>query len=340
MKEDELSFISDTFKVTTCIGEEKLFQKLSVWELLNLRSETILGLADALYDQFGITSTFLEGVLDRYNIQTAGKEALEKYFDIQKPIKYFHAKTRHYSWPKGGAIAGLGSGNMHGIELDLDGHIDLADLEVELERCLQERQPVYTVVAVMGSTEEGAVDRLSEIINIRRKFQAKGLSFLVHADAAWGGYFATMLPRKLVDPALGMPIGFMPPGAPKKADGFVPSLTLKKDTMVDMLALREADSITVDPHKAGYIPYPAGSLVYRDGRMRFLVTWTSPYLSQGSAENIGVYGVEGSKPGAAAMSTWLSNKTIGLNPDGYGRLLGEAAFTSARVSFLLWSLDY
>ena len=35
------------------------------------------------------------------------------------------------------------------------------------------------------------------------------------------------------------------------------------------------------------------------------------------------------------MSTWLSNKTIGLNPGGYGTLLGEAAFTSARVR-----LDY
>lgn len=31
------------------------------------------------------------------------------------------------------------------------------------------------------------------------------------------------------------------------------------------------------------------------------------------------------------MSTWLSNQTIGLNPGGYGTLLGEAAFTSARV---------
>lgn len=39
-----------------------------------------------------------------------------------------------------------------------------------------------------------------------------------------------------------------------------------------------------------------------------------------------------SKPGAAAMSTWFSNQTIGLDPSGYGMLLGEAAFTSARVS--------
>lgn len=35
------------------------------------------------------------------------------------------------------------------------------------------------------------------------------------------------------------------------------------------------------------------------------------------------------------MATWFSNTTIGLDGNGYGRLLGEAAFTSARVSLLL-----
>jgi len=39
-----------------------------------------------------------------------------------------------------------------------------------------------------------------------------------------------------------------------------------------------------------------------------------------------------SKPGAAAMSTWLSNKCIGMGPDGYGALLGEVTFTCSRVS--------
>lgn len=43
-----------------------------------------------------------------------------------------------------------------------------------------------------------------------------------------------------------------------------------------------------------------------------------------------------SKPGAAAMSTWLSNQTIGLDPDGYGKLLGQASFTSSRVGSLLF----
>ena len=34
-----------------------------------------------------------------------------------------------------------------------------------------------------------------------------------------------------------------------------------------MLALANSDSITVDPHKSGYIPYPAGALCYRNGQL-------------------------------------------------------------------------
>lgn len=215
---------------------------------------------------------------------------------------------------------------MEGVELDMDGHISIEALERELNRCLKERQAVYAVVAIIGSTEEGEVDPLYDILALRRRFQDKGLSFLVHADAAWGGYFASMIPRTFMAPGR-----YTMDGDGGDAVSNVPSLSLKCDTIQHMIALKEADTITVDPHKAGYIPYPAGSLCYRDGRMRFLVTWTSPYLTQGSLENIGVYGVEGSKPGAAAMAAWLSNQTIGLNPCGYGMLLGEAAFTSARV---------
>ncbi|KAJ5510018.1 Pyridoxal phosphate-dependent transferase major region subdomain 1 [Penicillium expansum] len=327
MKEGSLGFIADSFYVTTCVGEEKLFKNLGNWELLNLRPDVILGMGDALYEQYGITSKFLESALTPFSIQTTGKDVLEREFNLTKPTKYFLAQTRHYSWPKGGAIAGIGSANMEGVELDMDGHISIEALERELNRCLAERQAVYAVVAIIGSTEEGEVDPLYDILAMRRRFQDKGLSFLVHADAAWGGYFASMIPRT-----------FMAPGRPtREGDGddaviSVPSLSLKCDTIQHMIALKEADTITVDPHKAGYIPYPAGSLCYRDGRMRFLVTWTSPYLTQGSLENIGVYGVEGSKPGAAAMAAWLSNQTIGLDPYGYGMLLGEAAFTSARLS--------
>ena len=85
--------------------------------------------------------------------------------------------------------------------------------------------------------------------------------------------------------------------------------------------------------RSGYTPYPAGGLCYRDGRMRYLVTWTSPIVfhSGNQAENIGVYGIERSKPGAAAVGAYLSHEVIGLHKDGYGRLLGQGMFTCNKV---------
>ena len=188
---------------------------------------------------------------------------------------------------------------------------------------------MYAVVAIIGSTEEGAVDPLGKILSLRREFQEKGLSFLVHGDGAWGAYFCTMLPQ-----------GYKPgdeiqlPSEKGSGTGFVPDSSLRADTQEDLFMLREADSITVDPHKSAYVPYPAGGLCYRDGRMRYHVTWSCPYLSRGvvTDTSIGIFGVEGSKPGASAMSTWFSNACIGLGPDGYGKLLSEVTFTCSRMS--------
>ncbi|TVY85093.1 putative L-tyrosine/L-aspartate decarboxylase [Lachnellula suecica] len=318
-----LEVVSKSFQIKTCLGEKKLFIELTPWELLNLKPKDVLDIPERLADEHGVTPTFMERVLEQYSIQQTGKGVLEREFKLEAP-QIMVANTRHYSWPKGAAIAGIGAQNAIGIAVDHGARLDIQKLKERLEYNLEHKIAVYAVVAIMGSTEEGSVDRLSEILALRKRFQARGLSFLVHADAAWGGYFASMLPT-----------GYHPGDEAKLTlegglagwkGGFVP------DSALHLFALRFADSITVDPHKAGYIPYPSGGLCYRDGRTRFLVTWTVPYLSRGimNVTSIGLYGVEGSKPGAAAMSTWLSNKCIGMGPDGYGSLLGEVTWTSSR----------
>ena len=224
---------------------------------------------------------------------------------------------------------GIGSDNVVGIKVDHGARVDIDDLRAKLQDSFDKKKAVYSVVAIIGSTEEGAVDPLRKIVSLRSEFQEKGLSFLIHADAAWGGYFCTMLPQ-----------GYKPgdeiqlPSEKGSGTGFVPDSSLREDTQEDLFMMREADSITVDPHKAAYVPYPAGGLCYRDGRLRYLVTWNAPYLSRGvmGDTTIGIFGVEGSKPGASAMATWFSNKCIGLGPDGYGKLLGEVTFTCSRMS--------
>lgn len=173
--------------------------------------------------------------------------------------------------------------------------MDPKALREKLEDSLQNKRAVYSVVAIIGSTEHGAVDPLDEIVALREEYEQRGLSFLIHADGAWGGYFTSLI-RKLEDyPRQG--------DRTEKGDSsYVPAMGLSPYTEKQLASLQYADSITIDPHKSGYCPYPAGGLCYRDGRQRFLVTWTSPVIYRGTtdAESIGVFGVEGSKPGAAA----------------------------------------
>lgn len=218
---------------------------------------------------------------------------------------------------------------MIGVEVDHGARVDLKDLRKKLQECLDKKQAVYCVVAIIGTTDEGAVDPLRGVIALRNEFQEKGLSFLIHGDAAWGGYFCSMIPQDF-EPGKVIEL----PSEKGSPAGFVPDSALRADTQEDLFMLREIDSITVDPHKAAYVPYPAGGLCYRDGRMRYQVTWTSPVLSRGAvtATSIGIFGIEGSKPGASSMSTWFSNACIGLGPDGYGKLLGEVTFTCSRFS--------
>ena len=90
---------------------------------------------------------------------------------------------------------------------------------------------------------------------------------------------------------------------------FVPTLPLSRYVADQYMALRYVDTITIDPHKAGYCVYPSGALCYRNGSMRGFITLAAPEVYHGENDpSVGVYGIEGSKPGAAATSVFLSHK--------------------------------
>ncbi|KAL9610984.1 MAG: hypothetical protein Q9167_004329 [Letrouitia subvulpina] len=310
----------EPFNIQLCDGTEKPFLSCSTWGLLNLKPKTVLNLPQDLYDVYGISQTFLQNAIQPYLIQTIGKDSLEDAFGIKNKAVYYVGTTKHYSWPKGAAIAGIGSDNVKDVPVDNAARMNLKDLDKLLAGCIDsqdesKRTPVYAVVAIMGSTEQGAVDPLANIIKLRGEYQKKGLSFVVHCDGAWGGYFASMVPEVC--------------SGSNNAKDSVPIQALQPYTREQLIKYSEADSITIDPHKSGYVPYPAGALCYRDGRMRYLITWTSPVVFHAGDDvgSIGVYGVEGSKPGAAPVAAFLSHEVIGLNPKGYGTLLGEATFT-------------
>lgn len=104
---EPLNFISDSFEVETCAEprQSKLLKDLDTRELLNLRVQDILDVADRLHSEYGITSTFLESALGKYIVQSTGKEDLLLRFSINRPPQYLISSTKHYSWPKAAGMS-------------------------------------------------------------------------------------------------------------------------------------------------------------------------------------------------------------------------------------------
>lgn len=305
-------------------GTTGKFVELTTWQLLNLLADDVLAIPNRFSAEFGLDRQAITDSISPYSLQSLGIAGFaRKYLAGIRDGRVFVPGTKHYSWPKAAAILGLGAANMISVAVDLDARLDIADLTTRLDECLANHVPVISVVAVIGSTEESAVDPLDEILKLRDAYAKRGLVFHVHADAAWGGYHRTVLNNYFPLPS---PQNALTPAAPQ------PAAPLSEHTTRQLRRLDAADSITVDPHKSGYVPYPAGALCYRNSAMRNLVTFSAPVVFHGEAEpTVGIYGVEGSKPGASAAAVYLSHRVIRPDRNGYGKIIGQALFSCKRL---------
>ncbi len=329
-------------EVSLLDGQKKILANCTAWELLNLPIEAVVNLPALVAAQTGIQPSDTASFMAPYTVSALGMAGACQEFIFSRGLKNLPVlttpATKHYSWPKGAALLGLGTNQQWDVHVDLDArqevdranrlHGNASTLRACLQKALDTQTPVITVVAVIGSTEESAVDPLHDIVQLRDEFRDRGLEFTIHADAAWGGYFASML--------RGREEHRTPSGAHAFHSGLslppIPETPMSDHLVRQYLALGEADSITVDPHKAGYIPYPAGALCYRDSNMRNLVSLKSPVVFHGAADpTVGVYGIEGSKPGAAAAAVYMSHKAIRPTRQGYGKLLEQCIFSSKKL---------
>jgi glutamate/tyrosine decarboxylase-like PLP-dependent enzyme len=297
-------------------GGSKPLIELDTWSLLNLKGDDILALPARLTQDYQITSDIITKAVSKYSLQNLGLQDFSRQFlsDIESSPVFLVPATKHYSFPKAAAVLGIGASNVIDVPVDEDARMSMTELEKILNHCLTKRRPVYTVVAVIGSTEESAVDPLKDILALREEFRSRGLEFTIHADAAWGGYFASIIQEDNSEV----------PELANTNEVLNPEIAFSSFVTEQFKVLGNADSITVDPHKAGYIPYPAGALCYRNSAMRDLVTFKAPYISHGEAEpTVGIYGLEGSKPGAAVAAVYLSHKVIRPSKSGYGQIHGK-----------------
>ncbi len=313
-----------TLEIKTLRGENKRLLEVNIWESLNLPIDEVLALPSIITENHPeITIEELEKATSKYSIQTLGFfNFYQQYLSgvSQAPVA-ITPNTQHYSWPKAAALLGLGQQNLRIVPNGKTTRMDIDRLDAILADCVENQIPVISAVAIIGTTQEGAVDDLEKVLQLREKYRKKGLEFTIHGDAAWGGYFPSMIRSK-------------------DGSNDFSYLPISDYVVRQYQMLAHTDSITIDPHKAGYVPYPAGGLCYRNSAMRNLVAFTAPVVFHGGLDpTVGVYGVEGSKPGAAAASVYLSHRVIETNQDGYGKILSECTFAAKKFYAELACMD-
>jgi glutamate/tyrosine decarboxylase-like PLP-dependent enzyme len=244
----------------------------ALWQLLNITNSATLDLWDRLWAS--APGADVKRALANHSLATIGYQEYSRrlarsYGDPLPAGVVLVAATAHYSWEKIVRALGIGSNQLVHIPLDECYRMDPDALWRELHDLARHRTPVQALVSVCGTTEESAVDRLDEVLAVRtRAEQELGLTFHIHSDACYGGYAAAVT-RK-------------PDGSRRSAEEIRASsgCDWPDEAWVRAIAaLGHADSVTVDPHKMGYVPYSAGAILVRDGRTRHLVATDPPYLS-------------------------------------------------------------
>ena len=130
----------------------------------------------------------------------------------------------HNCIPRAMELSGIGSANLRKLAVDKSGRMDVAALEAAIGKDRAEGLTPFFIAATAGTVNTGAIDPLDHIANVAAK---EGIWF--HVDGAIGA-LATFSPEL-------RPL---------------------------FKGIEKADSVALDFHKWGHVPYDAGFLLVRD----------------------------------------------------------------------------
>jgi tyrosine decarboxylase/aspartate 1-decarboxylase len=139
------------------------------------------------------------------------------------------------------------------------------------------------IVGIAGTTALGAVDPIEELSEL-----ALERGVYLHVDAAFGGMVLPFLKE----------LGYKVPEFDFKLSGVC--------------------SITVDPHKMGLAPIPAGGILFRDEEFVEPITFETPYLAGGGVKS---FTITGTRPGGPIAAVWTLLRVLGR--EGYKEVVRE-----------------
>ncbi|MFL5885236.1 MAG: pyridoxal phosphate-dependent decarboxylase family protein [Thermoleophilaceae bacterium] len=191
----------------------------------------------------------------------ANLEALWVTRELRPDEVVLYGENAHYTHSRIGEVIGL---RLEAVPQDELGRLDLDALADRLRV-----GGVGTVVATFGTTSLGALDQIGPIADMCTLHGAR-----LHVDAAYGGFFARLVPARDV---------------------------------------ARADSVVIDPHKHGLQPYGCGCVLFTDPSVGRLYAHDSPYTYFTSGDlHLGEISLECSRAGAAAAALWATLRAVPL----------------------------
>ncbi len=287
------------------------------FELLNLsvaESADLLALVAAQPPDF-------RAAVEAARVEQVGLAAFAVRHPLVTRLAVLAPATAHYSWKKAMKLLGLGVDQL--VEVPTcGGRIDPEAFARLLEDRAAARLPVLAVVGVYGTTEFGTLDAIDELARLR----GRPLHYWLHVDAAWGGYVPSLFRDER---------GALRPREEVAGEfAYFPSERVYRATA----ALADADSITVDAHKLGFVPFGCGAVLIRDRRAVPLLAQDAAYVFVSGEEDDdarfrkpGRFSLEGSRPGAAAAGCYVNHRVLPLDAAHFGRLIARSVHACEKL---------
>ncbi len=150
---------------------------------------------------------------------------------------------------------------------------------VETEKAID--NDTFCILGIAGTTELGVIDPIAKLSEICLKHK-----LYLHIDAAFGGFV----------------IPFMK--------------DLEYDVADFDFTLSGVTSITIDPHKMGMCPIPAGGILFRNKELTKKIEWSVSYLSGGNTHQTTFVS---SRSGASVIAVWGMLNYLGY--EGYNDII-------------------
>jgi glutamate/tyrosine decarboxylase-like PLP-dependent enzyme len=258
---------------------------------------------------FGGTGTLLYGV--KIGLEKACPGALQT--GLCGDAVVLASTSGHYANYTVAAWLGLGQDRVISAAADDANAIDLAVLEAKSREALTAGRKIAAIVATIGSTDAFGIDDLAAVCELRDRLVDEfelPYRIHVHADAVIGWAWSVFNDYDFAANEL-------------EFRGRTVRALAEAQNLVRHLRL--ADSVGIDFHKTGYVPYISSLVLFRRRDDLDLITRrrdTMPYLFQSGEHHPGMFTLETSRSATGVMSALASLLLLGR--EGLRVLLGHA----------------